>query len=190
MLGSLLTARRIGRGRVAEILLGGNLVIGLALLVVAVSVATPLQVGAAFVAGIAQSMVLVTYITLRTAYSPDDLLGRIGSTARTISLGLQPIGLLVGGALIDLTSGSATIAIIGVAVAADQPRLRPDRGDAARNGDAEMRQVLGSLRERVRDRAADDLDADGATRALELVALGDLDGGRTGAPWAFDVEHH
>jgi MFS family permease len=117
VLGSLLTARRIGRGRVAEILLGGNLVIGLALVVVAVSVATPLQVGAAFVAGIAQSMVLVTYITLRTAYSPDDLLGRIGSTARSISLGLQPIGLLVGGALIDLTSGSATIALIGVAVA-------------------------------------------------------------------------
>ena len=117
VIGSLLTARRIGRGRVAEILLGGNLVIGLALFVVAVSVATPLQVGAAFVAGIAQSMVLVTYITLRTAYSPDDLLGRIGSTARSISLGLQPIGLLVGGALIDLTSGSATIALIGVAVA-------------------------------------------------------------------------
>jgi len=92
-------------------------VIGLALVVVAVSVATPLQIGAAFVAGIAQSMVLVTYITLRTAYSPDDLLGRIGSTARSISLGLQPIGLLVGGALIDLTSGSATIALIGVAVA-------------------------------------------------------------------------
>ena len=35
-----------------------------------------------------------------------------------ISLGLQPIGLLVGGALIDLTSGSATIAVIGIAVAA------------------------------------------------------------------------
>jgi len=117
VLGSLMTARRIGRGRVAEILLGGNLVIGLALVVVAVSVATPLQVAAAFVAGIAQSMVLVTYITLRTAYSPDDLLGRIGSTARSISLGLQPVGLLVGGALIDLTSGSTTIAIIGVAVA-------------------------------------------------------------------------
>jgi MFS family permease len=117
VLGSLLTARRIGRGRVAEILLGGNLVIGLALVVVAVSVTIPVQVGAAFVAGIAQSMVLVTYITLRTAYSPDDLLGRIGSTARSISLGLQPVGLLVGGALIDLTSGSATIAIIGVAVA-------------------------------------------------------------------------
>lgn len=72
----------------------------------------------AFIAGISQSMVLVTYITLRTAYSPDDLLGRIGSTARTISLGLQPLGLLIGRALIDLTSGSTTIALMGVAVVA------------------------------------------------------------------------
>jgi hypothetical protein len=53
-----------------------------------------------------------------------------------------------------------------------------------------MTSVLGRLRERVADRTADDLDADGATGAHELVALGDLDGGRTGAPWALDVEHH
>jgi hypothetical protein len=53
-----------------------------------------------------------------------------------------------------------------------------------------MKWVLGSLRQRIADRTADDLDADGATCALELVALGDLDGGRTGAPWALDVEHH
>ena len=63
-------------------------------------------------------MVLVTYITLRSIHSPDALLGRVGSTARTISLGLQPVGLLAGGALIDLTSGSTTIAVIGVAVVA------------------------------------------------------------------------
>jgi MFS family permease len=116
--GSLVIARRMGRGRVGEILLGGNLVMGLALLTMAITVDVPVQVGAAFVAGIAQSMVLVTYITLRTAYSPDALLGRIGSTARTISLGLQPVGLLVGGALVDLTSGSATMALMGLCVAA------------------------------------------------------------------------
>jgi MFS family permease len=115
--GSLVSARRISRGRVAEVLLGGNLVMGLALVAVAVSVQVPVLIGVGFVAGIAQSMVLVTYITLRTAYSPDELLGRIGSTARTISLGLQPVGLLVGGALIDLTSGSTTIAIMGICVA-------------------------------------------------------------------------
>ena len=115
--GSLVSARRMGRGRVGEILVGGNLVMGLSLLVMALAGGIPLQVGAAFVAGTAQSMVLVTYITLRTAHSPDALLGRIGSTARTISLGLQPVGLLVGGALVDLTSGSTTIALMGLGVA-------------------------------------------------------------------------
>jgi predicted MFS family arabinose efflux permease len=117
VIGALFTARRIGRGRVAAALIGGNLVMGLSILVMSASVAIPVQVGAGLVAGIAQSTVLVTYLTLRTAHSPDELLGRIGSTARTISLGLQPVGLLVGGALIDLTSGSVTIALIGVGVA-------------------------------------------------------------------------
>ncbi|MEO8438368.1 MAG: MFS transporter, partial [Chloroflexota bacterium] len=116
--GSLTTARRVGRGRVAEILLGGNLVMGLALVAMAVAVEIPVQIVAALVAGVAQSMVLVTYITLRTAYSPDELLGRIGSTARTISLGLQPVGLLAGGALIDATNGSTTIGLMGLAVTA------------------------------------------------------------------------
>ena len=117
VIGSLVSARRIGRGRVAEVLIGGNLVMGLSLVILSVSVQIPVLLAIALVAGIAQSMVLVTYITLRTAYSPDELLGRIGSTARTISLGLQPIGLLIGGALIDATSGSATIALMGVCVA-------------------------------------------------------------------------
>ena len=53
-----------------------------------------------------------------------------------------------------------------------------------------MSLVLGSLCQRVGALTADDLDADGAPGALELVALRDLDGGRTGAPWALDVEHH
>ena len=117
VIGALLTARRVGRGRVAAALVGGNIVMGLSLLVMATTVAIPLQVAAGLVAGIAQSTVLITYLTLRTAHSPDELLGRIGSTARTISLGLQPVGLLIGGALIDLTNGTITIALIGIAVA-------------------------------------------------------------------------
>ncbi len=116
--GSLVSARRIGQGRVAEVLVGGSLVMGSSLVVLSVSAEVPILLAIGFVAGIAQSMVLVMYITLRTAYSPDALLGRIGSTARTISLGLQPVGLLVGGALIDLTSGSTTIALMGIGVVA------------------------------------------------------------------------
>lgn len=117
MLGSLLTARGATRRHVALVMLGGNILTGSALLTVAVTGQIPILLGVAFAAGIAQSMVLVTYITLRAGYSPDDLLGRIGSTARTISLGLQPIGLLAGGALVDLTRGSVTLALMGIAVA-------------------------------------------------------------------------
>jgi len=58
----------------------------------------------------------VTYITLRTVASPDELLGRIGSTARTISLGLQPLGLIVGGLLIDALGAGTALVLIGATV--------------------------------------------------------------------------
>ncbi len=128
VVGALLTAR-LGRGRrVAAILLGGNLMLGAALVVMAVTTEIAAQVVMAIFAGVAQSLVLVTYMTLRTARSPDALLGRIGSTARTISLGLQPVGLLIGGALVDATSGSTTIAVMGIAVAAVSLAFAPIAG--------------------------------------------------------------
>ncbi len=116
VVGALLTSRA-GRRPVAPILLGGTFATGIFLVIVATTDQVPVLLAVAVGSGVAQSMVLVTYITLRTALSPDALLGRIGSTARTISLGLQPIGLLVGGALIDLTSGATTIAVMGLVLA-------------------------------------------------------------------------
>jgi MFS family permease len=113
VVGALVTAR-MPRRAVAPFLFGGTLATGLVLLVIASTNLVPLLLVAACAGGIAQSMVLVTYLTARTAHSPDALLGRVGSTARTISLGLQPIGLLAGGALIDLTDGSTTLALMGV----------------------------------------------------------------------------
>ena len=114
--GSLLASRRPTRRPIAPMLLGGNLVLAACLLIVGTVSSIPVVVATAVVSGIAQSLVLITYITVRTAYSPDDLLGRIGSTARVVSLGLQPIGLLLGGALIDLTSGSTAIVVMGVLI--------------------------------------------------------------------------
>jgi MFS transporter, ENTS family, enterobactin (siderophore) exporter len=116
VVGSLLTSR-FARRPVAPVLLGGTFATGCLLLLVATQTQVPVLLAVAVAAGVAQSMVLVTYITLRTVLSPDALLGRIGSTARTISLGLQPIGMLLGGALIDLTSGSTTIAAMGLTLA-------------------------------------------------------------------------
>jgi MFS family permease len=117
VVGSLVTARIVARRPVAPFMIGGNLITAGVLVVVGLVPLVPVLVVSAVVAGVAQSVVLVTYITMRTTYSPDALLGRVGSTARVISLGLQPVGLLVGGALIDLVSGSTTIVLMGLAIA-------------------------------------------------------------------------
>jgi hypothetical protein len=94
-------------------LLIGTVVTGLILFTLTIGAPIAVMVGGAFVAGMTQSVVLIGYITLRTALSPDAMLGRIGSTARSISVGLMPIGSFAGGALIDLTNGGVTLAIMG-----------------------------------------------------------------------------
>ncbi len=109
-----LVAARVSRRPVGPSLLGGTLLTGLLLFAVSGTTQVPILLGAAMVAGTAQSVVLVTYLTARSNHAPDALLGRVGSTARTISLGLQPIGMLAGGVLIDLSSGSMTLAVMGI----------------------------------------------------------------------------
>jgi hypothetical protein len=68
---------------------------------------------AAFVVGAASAGVVITYITLRSAAAPDELLGRVGSTARTLSIGLQPIGMVTAGVLLDSIGGGATLLLMG-----------------------------------------------------------------------------
>jgi MFS family permease len=116
--GSLVIARLGARRHVGRVLLAGNLLTAATLILASLVTEVALLLASAFFAGIAQSLVLVTYLTTRTAFSPDELLGRIGSTARTISLGLQPVGLLVGGALLNVLGGSRVLAVMGLAVAA------------------------------------------------------------------------
>ena len=127
VIGALSTARS-SRRTVAPLLLGGTFTTGLLLAVVSRVELIPVLLVAAAIAGAAQSVVLVTYLTARTNMSPDALLGRIGSTARTLSLGLQPVGLLVGGALIDLTDGSTTITIMGAILVCLTLLFSPVRG--------------------------------------------------------------
>jgi MFS family permease len=112
VVGALLTARA-NRRPVAPYMLGGTFAAGSLLVVVSGVDQIPILLAAAGLAGIAQSLVFLTYLTARANYAPNELLGRVGSTARTISLGLQPVGMLVGGLLIDLTSGSTTMAVMG-----------------------------------------------------------------------------
>ena len=61
---------------------------------------------------------MVVYVSVRAANSPDELVGRIASTARVMALGLMPIGSLIGGILIDTVGGTATLAILGASICA------------------------------------------------------------------------
>jgi MFS family permease len=111
--GSLVVARLGGRTNVTLAMIGGIAVTGATMLGIAVTDAVPAIFLLTLLGGLFETVVTVTYVTLRTAQSPDALLGRIGSTARVFSLGVQPIGLLVGGLLIDTIGGTATIAVLG-----------------------------------------------------------------------------
>ena len=97
-LGGSLLAARLAPKAVGRVMLGGEAVMGLTLLTVAAG-SVPLMIVASLVAGIASSNVLVAYVSLRTMLSPDALLGRIGATARTVSVGLMPVGSLIVGDL-------------------------------------------------------------------------------------------
>jgi MFS family permease len=114
-LGGSLVAARMAFRAVGPVMLVGTVVMGLSVVVVALSATVPVLVGAACVAGLLDANVAVSYLTLRTQLSPDALLGRVGATARTISVGLMPVGSLVTGILLDAVGGAATLAMMGTA---------------------------------------------------------------------------
>ena len=114
-LGGSLIAARLAFKPVGRVMLVGAGGMGLTLVVAAAEVPVPVIVGGALIAGVLNTNVLVSYITLRTMLSPDALLGRVGATARTLSVGLMPVGALVTGILLDTIGGSATMALMGTA---------------------------------------------------------------------------
>jgi MFS family permease len=114
-LGGSLVAVRMAFRAVGPVMIAGTVVMGLSVVVVALGAPVPVLVGAACVAGLLDANVAVSYLTLRTQLSPDALLGRVGATARTISVGLMPIGSLVTGILLDAAGGAATLALMGTA---------------------------------------------------------------------------
>jgi predicted MFS family arabinose efflux permease len=113
-LGGAVLATRLVGGNLGRKMLVGTSFMGLMLLVIAAAPPIPVVLAASFTAGVAQANVLIAYLTLRTTHSPDALLGRVGSTARVVSIGLTPVGLLIGGVLIDATNGATAIAWMGI----------------------------------------------------------------------------
>ena len=114
-LGGSLVAARMAFRAVGPVMLVGSVVMGVTLVIVALDMPVPVLMAASFVAGTLNANVLVSYLTLRTQLSPDALLGRVGATARTLSVGLMPIGALVAGILLDAIGGTTTLALMGAA---------------------------------------------------------------------------
>ncbi len=112
-LGGSLVAARIAPKPVGLVMLAGSVGLGVTLIV---SVGTPIAVvvAAALLAGIFNAYVLIAYLSLRTLLSPDALLGRVGATARTLSVGLMPVGSLAAGIALDTIGGGATLTVMGL----------------------------------------------------------------------------
>ena len=117
-LGGSVLAARFAFKRVGLVMLTGAVGIGVSLLIVAAGAPVAVILAVALLAGVLNSNVLVAYITLRTMLSPDVLLGRVGATARTLSVGLMPIGALVTGILLDAVGGAITLAVMGAMLVA------------------------------------------------------------------------
>ncbi|MCJ7712537.1 MAG: MFS transporter, partial [Chloroflexi bacterium] len=112
-LGGSLVAARIAPKPVGLVMLVGSIGLGVTL-IVSVGTPVPVVVAAALLAGILNAYVLIAYLSLRTLLSPDALLGRVGATARTLSVGLMPVGSLAAGIALDTIGGGATLTVMGL----------------------------------------------------------------------------
>ena len=104
-----LKSRGLGhRMLVGTLLLGVGLALGRLMPSAALLGLLGLGVGGAY------SMVEVAYVTLRLNASPDELLARVSTVARTVTVGVQPVGMLIGGLAIDRFGGGTALAGMGV----------------------------------------------------------------------------
>jgi MFS family permease len=115
MIGALFATRLGPESNVRRVLIGAVFVQGAPLIAAAAISWLPAVVGLIALFGAGEAALVVVYVSVRAANSPDALVGRIASTARVSTLALMPIGSLVGGVLIDAVGGTATLAILGAA---------------------------------------------------------------------------
>jgi hypothetical protein len=112
-LGGALLAARLAPASVGRVMLLGAAGFGVSL-VISVGASVPVLVAIGLLAGILNANVLVAYVSMRTQLSPDALLGRVGATARTLSVGMMPIGSLAAGIALDAVGGGTTLTVMGV----------------------------------------------------------------------------
>jgi MFS family permease len=116
LVGSLFATRLDHGTNVARVLVLALLLMGGSTIAIAAIGSLPVIVGLTALSGAGEAALVVVYVSVRAANSPDELVGRIASTARVMALGLMPIGSLIGGILIDAVGGTGTLAILGASL--------------------------------------------------------------------------
>lgn len=116
IVGSVISARLGPTTSVARVMVLSTIVLGATTALCGVIPSMAAVVVLNGISGAGEAVLVVVYISVRAGYSPDALMGRIGSTARVMALGLQPVGSLIGGILIDALGGSATLIVFGTAI--------------------------------------------------------------------------
>jgi MFS family permease len=113
LVGALLASRLGPATNVARVLVGAVLLMGLPIAATAFVSWLPGIVLLTALSGAGEAALVIVYVSVRAAHSPDALVGRIASTARTITLALAPVGALIGGLLIDTIGGTMTLLVSG-----------------------------------------------------------------------------
>jgi ENTS family enterobactin (siderophore) exporter len=112
-LAGALLAARLTHGRLGLLLIAGGFLAGSLLGLMSLTTQPATMAMAALGAGVGQSFVLVSYVTIRASATPDELLGRVGATTRTVSVGLESVGAAAAGLLLDSVAGGQTMRIMG-----------------------------------------------------------------------------
>jgi MFS family permease len=141
--GSVAGSLLVGR---AEVRFGRARLLGITVLVTAVTIAmpglttSPWLVGASFAAsGVAIVMWNVVTVSLRQRIVPDRLLGRVNASYRLLAWGSQPLGALLGGIVGELLGLPAVFILAGVGTLAlvAGTRIVTDAAIAAAEREAE-----------------------------------------------------
>lgn len=106
-------ASRIKEASVA-VMCAGTVLGSVGLLVLSGTASLPLALGVVLLAGGGESLSAILYNTLRARLTPDELLGRVTTTAQVAAFSLKPLSVLVAGIALEATSGSVTLAVIAL----------------------------------------------------------------------------
>lgn len=126
-LGGSLVAGRLPNRQLGSRLVAAGTAIGASILAIASTGAVAVQLLAGAAIGASLAIIVVTASTLRARLTPDDLLGRVGATSRTLSLGLQPVSMLAAGALIHQSDGRGALIVLGAVAATGSLLFAPLR---------------------------------------------------------------